>query len=694
MKTLKWIGKLNTQTNMKKLFTLLALVLCSCSETFVSEQIAKPIETALPDLNVAFAEEDVTRTYIEAGKYLRWHADDRLTIFYGTTLNRQYKFNGKTGANSGSFSHIPSGNIETGNSFDNIYAIYPYNEDIEINDITKNISLTLPAEQYYAENSFGIGANTMVAVTESTDDTYVAFKNACGYLKLKLYGDTMVKSIIIKGNNNEKIAGAATIDMVYGGTPVLTMANNATNLITLSCGSGIMLNNNAPTEFWIVIPPVEFSKGFTIYVNDNRNMQFEQTTTNNVIINRNEIQPMAAIEVVMPAGSNNIEFADKYVKKVCVEKYDMNGDGELSYKEAAEVKSIPGYFFGDYNTIVKSFNELQYFTNVTEFSSWAFNECSALSSIAIPERVTSIGYRAFYWCPALENVYISNLSTWCGINHYEYDQSSHPLYTDMLSSNYKTRNLYINGELATEITIPSDINSIKYKAFYNCKTLKKVIINDNITTIGESAFHSCENLESIVLPKSLTRIENYTFNVCKSLVDIEIPDSVIAIGDGAFNSCYSLESIYIPQAVETIGGGAFSYCDSLTGVTIGDNVFKIGGSAFYACKKLSNVIIGNGVINIGGSAFGYCSSLTSITIPDSVTAIGSRAFYLCSSLTSVYCKATTPPTIETYSLDNKWSAFYGNDDDRKIYVPMESVDAYKSAEGWSDYADAIVGYDF
>ena len=284
---------------MKRLLTLLALVLCSCAETFVGEEIARSNGENLPDLTAAFAE-DETRTYVENDKYLRWHEDDRLTAFYGTTLNRQYKFNGATGDNSGTFSLVPSGELGTGNTFDHIYAVYPYNETATITDAGE-ISLTLPAVQTYAENSFGRGANTMIAVTENLEDTFLAFKNACGYLKLKLYNaeGATIKSIEVKGNNGEKLAGAATATIAFGEAPQLTIAEAATTSVTLDCGDGVALGTTAETatEFWIVLPTTTFADGLTITVVYTNGGSFEKSTSNEVIIERNAIQPMATFEL-------------------------------------------------------------------------------------------------------------------------------------------------------------------------------------------------------------------------------------------------------------------------------------------------------------------------------------------------------------------------------------------------------------
>ena len=162
---------------------------------------------------------------------------------------------------------------------------------------------------------------------------------------------------------------------------------------------------------------------------------------------------------------------------------------------------------------------------------------------------------------------------------------------------------------------------------------------------------------------------------------------VTSIGENAFWWCDSLTSITIPDSVTSIGEDAFYICTSLTSVTIPDSVTEIGWFAFRECTSLTSVTIGDSVTSIGYGAFSYCYSLTSVTIPDSVTSIGDCAFYNCKSLTSVYCKAITPPTGD-------YDMFGYNASGRKIYVPRNSVEAYKSAEYWSVYASYIVGYDF
>ena len=162
-------------------------------------------------------------------------------------------------------------------------------------------------------------------------------------------------------------------------------------------------------------------------------------------------------------------------------------------------------------------------------------------------------------------------------------------------------------------------------------------------------------------------------------------DSSSALTSGetrAHTTSYSyMTSAEIGPCVTSIGDRAFYNCTNLSGITIPSSVTSIGNSSFSHCYSLTNVTIPSGVTSIGSSAFQTCSGLTSVTIGNGVTSIGLSAFRNCISLTSITVEATTPPTLGTKPFDSTNNC--------PIYVPPESVDAYKSASGWSKIASRI-----
>ena len=238
-----------------------------------------------------------------------------------------------------------------------------------------------------------------------------------------------------------------------------------------------------------------------------------------------------------------------------------------------------------------------------------------------------------------------------------------------------------------------DITVVRDFAFAYCSSLTSITIPDSVTSIGDSAFKYCSSLTNVNIPDSVTSIGNYAFYYCSSLTSITIPDSVTSIGISAFSGCSGLKSFKGKYASSDgrclIKDGeliSFAPC-GLTQYTIPDSVTSIGDAAFANCTSLTSITIPDSVKSIGSQAFYFCTSLTSITIPDGVTSIGDYAFLGCNSLKEVYCKPTTPPTGGFLMFDNNASG-------RKIYVPSNSVSAYKSASGWSDYKNYIVGYNF
>ena len=195
-----------------------------------------------------------------------------------------------------------------------------------------------------------------------------------------------------------------------------------------------------------------------------------------------------------------------------------------------------------------------------------FKNCHGLTSVTIPNGVTSIGYCAFTDCVNL-----------------------------------------------THVTIPDSVTKIEDWAFDGCSGLISITIPNEVTSIGFNAFRDCRKLTNIILPNSLTSIKATTFENCKSLTKIIIPNKVTEIRGSAFKECSKLTQVSISNSVTSIGDSAFYYCTGLTNITLGTGVATIAPRVFCGCKNLTSIIIPNSVSKIGSWAFEHCDKLTSVT---------------------------------------------------------------------------------
>jgi hypothetical protein len=196
-----------------------------------------------------------------------------------------------------------------------------------------------------------------------------------------------------------------------------------------------------------------------------------------------------------------------------------------------------------------------------------------------------------------------------------------------------------------------------------------------VTWIGDWAFEFCRSLTSIdVAPnnENYASIDGVLFSKDKTIL-IKYPEGKDAT------------SYTIPESVTTIGVDAFYGCSDLISVTIPDGVTSIGDAAFLECLSLTSVTIPESVTEIGDAAFADCGSLTSITLPESVTSIGDAAFFACTGFTSITCKNTTPPIL--IEIEGENHTFEGVDKSIPLYVPAESVEAYKNTKYWKEFTN-------
>ena len=222
---------------------------------------------------------------------------------------------------------------------------------------------------------------------------------------------------------------------------------------------------------------------------------------------------------------------------------------------------------------------------ITLIDSYAFQDCTKLSHIIVPDTVSSIGEGAFMGCSALK-----------------------------------------------DIKIPSAVTVITAKMFSGCSSLNKVEMTDSVTSIATRAFYGCSSLPSITLSSKLTKLESYAFYGCTKLQSIEIPAGVTNIGDNAFNGCEKLASLTIASTVTTISDYAFYNCAALQKLVIPEGVASLGNYSFYHCTGIAAVSLPDTLKTIGTNAFQSCTNLLVIKIPDSVTSMGCYAFQNCTSL--------------------------------------------------------------
>ncbi len=323
---------------------------------------------------------------------------------------------------------------------------------------------------------------------------------------------------------------------------------------------------------------------------------------------------------------------------------------------------------------------------LTSIGSRAFYGCKYLSgSLIIPEGVTEIQQGAFNGCKSLTGT-LSLPSTLIYIGNSGNDSDSN-IHDEGID--------YYNGVFSgcgftCELKIPNNVKLIRGYAFDNCKGLYgELHLPDKLERLGSRAFFLCKNLTgSLTIPQGITDIPDECFTDCGFNSTLTLHDGIISIGQNAFGGCHFRGELKLPKNLRVINDNVFSSCDFSGELKLPESLITIGDKAFAYNWRLMGILeFPEGVQSIGAGAFAKCSSIEGLVFPESLESIryevsdfeDGGAFQDCFGIGSIVCKGSIPPYIQT-------GAFNGvAKDNFTLEVPESAIQQYQAAPGWSDF---------
>ena len=648
---------------MKKVFIIslmaaLTITGCQAEQDVISQDSSKVFTAIVDD---AFCEG--TKTFMDGSGNVLWKSGDQVSLFAGSTINECYQVSdasdGKTAA---TLNKAGGSGFVAGGEIDNNVAFYPYASTAEL---TKNGSnyviskIVLPATQNYAVGSFGNGAFPMAAVTSSTEDMNLKFKNVLGGLKLQLKGTATITSISLTGNNNEILCGNAEVTVANGSTPSINMTDGSAKTVTLDCGAGVTLDAETATPFIIALPPMTMTSGFTVVVTDSESKQMEIKTTKSQTITRSNLLKMPAVDYVgektkeatplkfTSSGSTSISLTKVGSPNAISLEYKVD-DGEWKSYTVGEVIDLThgqevSFRAGASGNSSFSQTGADYYTFSIIGTGSGKNEIAAsgniMSLLSNEEKLTIpcpyCFYSLFSGCSILTTapeLPATSLAEGCYCNmFYSTSLTSAPeLPATTLSQSCYSEMFFRCSSLTTAPKLPATTlaEGCYRNMFYGCTSLTTAPVLP-ATTLADrcylSMFYQCTNLTIAPELPATTLAESCYMKMflgCRSLTAApELPATSLA------DNCY---------------GGMFYNCRSLTAApelpakTLANNCYA---SMFEGCILLTTVsglpatVLANGCYR---GMFAGCTSLT--TSPElPVTTLADycygEMFYNCRSLT-------------------------------------------------------------
>jgi len=729
-----------------------ALLVASCSKETVEMPEAEP-----RGITFSATQNNDTRTTLD-GVNILWQRDDAVGIFSPQIAKAvNYKAVVAEEDHGRQYASLRTDLNYGGSGKHTFYAYYPYAEgQSSASTVQGSISASQNGE---------IGGSAFMWATAEVDPAAMPrvdllFKHPFTYLNIQLratgaYRDAVVEQICIEAANGKTLAGEFKADLIKG-TVTFTTHERAVRVTPAAAALGDDYLNTLAVVNAEDLTGTDFIVSVTLRQNGNA-VKLRTVKAGRRLYPQTKVNlKLTAEEMETDRSDDAIEFADATAEAICLEHWDTNGDGRLSYKEAADVQSLDGAFEG---SIIHSFDELQYFRGLTSIGNAEFQSCSNMRSIIIPENIVSIRDSAFWGCSTLKSFTMHDRVTYlgesafygAGIEHIVLSNNLTEIKQKTFAACRNLKSITIPEKVTklgshafegcvnlTDITIKG-IKTISWRCFSSCSSLKHIEFGTGVKLIEEESFWRCSSLTDIVLPESVTSIQDRAFEECTGLTSIVIPAKVMSIGNGAFNGCTGLESATLPDKISVIGDRVFRGCvnlktfnwkyasedrrclirdgeliafapASLKKYTIPEGVTSIREGVFEDCAALESISIPQTVTTIGSNAFARCTALKSITIPDSVTEIVSNTFSYCTGLTSVTisknitairdCAFLTCTSLTDVYCRAKTPPTCGywafQNVKANLYVPTESVELYNANSEWTACfpSTRIFGYDY
>lgn len=680
---------------------LLMMIALSCTKesfTVADDSIQSGQITAF------WAADSVTRTEIQPdGTTLFWSGEERIHVFFCDKKEIIHEDSFVSPESEPRASAVFYGSIPVDSpwarSYDTVWSVYPGNAAAGCDG--ESVSLWVHPIQTSSANT--IADNLFPAIATQLDKELnqawdlsrgFTFYNVCGGTCFTVT-ETGISSVTFKSNAGEPIAGKIRAGVNQAGVPnILSIKEGIDSVRVLAPAGGFIPGE----KYYAAFLPQTLSDGLSLTFRKG-GQKAVYMIHKPIQVNRSRFGKLYGLDKGLTFQDSTpdwtdhadeiIEFADPDVKQDCVKAFDTNGDGELSYGEAAVVTSVEGAFKSPLYT---EFNELRFFINLKSLPDYcfrgrsamqtvslpdglstiglgAFSNCSSLHTIRLGKGLKHIGYKAFLNCSSLKNVILPDLPVWIDLefefrNQTNYSREAYPFTTS------KEGHLFLDGEEIHELAILQGVTEIRSPGFQYCNSITKVICPSGLLMIHPNTFTGCNNIKTLVSPSLIDWLKMkghlaFLPEVAPELlpsVDLVFGETIVhhlVIPEELlpelsklnfdFSAC-SIEEITFPKGVHLASSVTFPFigCKSLTRINLGssEDWMEIGqyipfeasgeGHIFVNGEELIHPVIPEGTTMIPYMCFAYCSAITDITIPSSVESTGSHAFLSCKSLTRVH----------------------------------------------------------